>query len=255
MSAEIQRGAALEEAQQGLSRGNVLTRRKAQIGDHPIAGGANFGVAKVEACLVERCERLPHLRVLEAGGSETGLGTLKIGLGFCQIRSGLGRIGLGSNSLRFGQSVLGDQAGDNAVEFAARRKICTLLINLRSGRFNVGDRNVCSLQRNRQVRFGGSDRNFVRLRIDPEQQLTPADAGIILDTNFADVAGDLGRNLRHERLNPRLRRVGREPVGEDVIDEQDQKDRKRDEDDLAHRTCRRWRGSHIDFRRDRLACR
>ncbi len=92
-----------------------------------------------------------------------------------------------------------------------------------------------------------ADRERIRLGVDPEQQLALPDRAIVLHADLEDVAGHLRRDLGQERLDPRLRGVGRVAVRQDVIDEQDQQQPKRDQDDLAHRVGRRRAGADVDF--------
>ena len=105
-------------------------------------------------------------------------------------------------------------------------EVGALLADLRPGRGDIGDRNVGRLQRDGQVGFGRSDGKLIGLGIDPEQQLPLPDRAVVLDADFEHVAGDLRGDLRQEGLDPGLRGVRRVAVGQHVIDEQDQQQRR-----------------------------
>src|SRR5215471_15734213 len=82
----------VEEGQCRLAGGRELDV-ELQVGYHAIAGCAQGGAGKIEACLLERGQRVADLRVVGALGAERlarllerGLGTLHLRLGRAQLR-------------------------------------------------------------------------------------------------------------------------------------------------------------------------
>src|SRR5215468_2159149 len=83
----------VEEGQCRLAGGRKLPDVELQVGYHAIAGCAQGGAGKVEACLLERGQRVADLRVVGALGAERlarllkrGLGTLHLRLSRAQLR-------------------------------------------------------------------------------------------------------------------------------------------------------------------------
>src|SRR5215472_7650620 len=85
--------ARVKESQRRLARGRELPDVELQVGYHTIAGCAQSGAREIEACLLERGERLADLRIVGALWAERlarllqrGLRTLHLCLGRVQLR-------------------------------------------------------------------------------------------------------------------------------------------------------------------------
>jgi len=83
----------VEEGQRRLARGCELPAVELQVAYHTVAGCAQRGAREVEACLLERGQRVADLRIVGALWAERlarllqrGLGTLHLRLGRAQLR-------------------------------------------------------------------------------------------------------------------------------------------------------------------------
>src|SRR5215831_1702103 len=85
--------ARVQEGQRRLARGRELPDVELQVAYHTVAGCAQRGAGEIEACLLERGQRLADLRIIGTLWAERlarllqrGLGTLHLRLGRVQLR-------------------------------------------------------------------------------------------------------------------------------------------------------------------------
>jgi hypothetical protein len=139
--------------------------------------------------------------------------------------------------------------GHDPPELLARLQVDALFVEQSSARHDIRFGYLRVLQGRDEIRLRCLDRNAVRFRIDPEQDLPLGHVRIFLRADRNDLAGHLRRKLDQERVNARVRRIGREAIGKHAVSEDDEKQDDRNQQDLA---CAfrlfRCRGAGLGFR-------
>ena len=115
------------------------------------------------------------------------------------------------------------------------------LDQLRLRRCDRGGRRSDRLSDGFELGLGAADRQHVLVGLDAEQDLAGLDALVGTYTDLDHPAADLGGDLHQVRLHEGLRRVRRDAVGGDAVEEEHGSDRHDDQRQAAHRVCRRFR--------------
>ena len=89
-----------------------------------------------------------------------------------------------------------------------------------------------------QTRVGLFQRDLVGLRVDAKENVAGLDLLIVGDQHFLHASSNFGRHADNERLDGRLRCVGRHPVGDDGVKVQSDDHAKNDERPSSDRIAR-----------------
>src|SRR6516225_6195 len=221
--------ARVKESQRRLAGGRDLPDVELQVGYHTIAGCAQGGAGEIEACLLERGQRLANLRIVGALWVERLARLLQRGLGTLHLR--LGRVQLRARLVAFRLCIDANahQLEDPRRLLANVVALRNLLHQLRLGLIHPGSGGADGLPGRGELGLGSLHGDAERGRVDPVEQIAGPDDLVVTHRDLDDLARDLGYHAHHESADAGVAGVGCQAVGDqrppkqhDADDEDDQ---------------------------------
>src|SRR5215469_10503116 len=205
--------ARVKESQRRLAGGRQLPDVELQVGYHTIAGCAQRGAGEIEACLLERGQRLADLRIIGTLWAERLARLLQRGLGTLHLR--LGRVQLRPRLVAFRLCIDANahQLEDPGRLLANVIPLCDLLHQLRLGLIHPGGGGADRLPGRGELGLGTLHGDAERGRVDPVQQIAGPDDPVVLHRDLDDLARDLRYHAHHEGPHAGVARVGCQSVG------------------------------------------
>ena len=117
---------------------------------------------------------------------------------------------------------------------------CESFNKFRLGRRDCGGRGSDRLSRALELRLGAANGEQILMGVDTEQDFPRLKALIGADADLDHPAADFRGDVHHICLHQSLRRIGRDAIGDDAVDEQHGADHDHDLRHAAYRACRQF---------------